>query len=365
MRLRSAEWIVGLVLVLSAPWALADLPFIIDAHAHLNNAAGPAGPGGPGGRRPRASGPSGPDFSAQVEAAIGRMDRHGIRRVVLMPPPMPPGARTAYELDQLHFAVEKYPDRISLAGGGGSLNAMIQNTPADAVTDEIRQRFRAQAEQIVASGAVAFGEIAAHHLSMRRMGPQHAYENSPPDHPLLLLLADIAAEKGVPIDLHLDLVPEDMDLPGRPIFNPSTPAHLTANLAGFERLLDHNRKAMIIWAHAGTDPLGTRSPKIQRGLLTRHPNLYMSLRLSGGGPPPFLALDQSLTLKPEWLALLRDFPDRFVLGSDFFHTPGDAQRGPGEEGFDNFSALLRQLPPELADAIAHGNAEKLYRLSHG
>lgn len=361
MKFRFPHYLAGLILLLSAPWACADLPFIIDAHAHLNNALVP----GVGGVRAHASGPQGPDFSGAVDAAIGRMDRHGIRQIVLMPPPMPPGARAAYELDQLHFAVEKYPGRVLLAGGGGSLNAMIQETPADAVTEEIKQRFRAQAEQIAAAGAVAFGEIAAHHLSLRRMGPRHAYEYSPPDHPLLLLLADIAAEKGIPIDLHLDLVPEDMDLPARPIFNPATPAHLKGNLTAFERLLDHNPKARIIWAHAGTDPLGTRMPQIQRELLKRHPNLYMSVRVSAGGPPPFFALDQSLTLKPQWLVLLRDFPDRFMLGSDFFHAAEGVQRGPEEQGLENFGALLRQLPPDLADAIAHGNAEKLYHLPHG
>lgn len=359
MKFRLPRYLIGLMLLLSAPWAGADMPYIIDAHAHLNTIAG-----GFGGVRGARGGPGSPDFQGAVEAAIGRMDRHGIRRILLMPPPMPPGARAAYELDQLHFAVEKYPDRVSLAGGGGSLNAMIQSTPADAVTDEIKQRFREQAESIIAAGAVAFGEIAAHHLSLRRMGPMHAYEYVPPDHPLLLLLADISAEKGVPIDLHLDLVPGDMDLPDRPIFNPTTPAHLKDNLAGFERLLDHNPKAKIIWAHAGTDPLGTRVPKIQRELLRRHPNLYMSVRVSAGAPPPFFALDRALVLKPEWLALLRDFPDRFVLGSDFFHAAGSAQRGPDEQGLENFQALLRQLPPDLAEAIAHGNAEKLYHLPH-
>lgn len=346
--------IIGVAFVILSPGVWAELPPIIDTHIHLNNGVGP---------RNQIDLPSRPDFEGAVDAAIVRMDRFGIRRSLLMPPPMPPAARAAYDIEALQFAVKKYPDRIFLLGGGGSLNALIQGTSADAVTEDIKQRFRARAEQIAASGAVAFGEIASHHLSLRRMGPQHAYEWSPPDHPLLLLLADLAAEKGMPIDLHLDLVPEDMERPDRPVFNPATPSHLKANLAGFERLLNHNRNARIIWAHAGTDPLGTRTPQIERALLTRHPNLYMSLRVGVGGTRPFVALDETLTLKPEWLALLQDFPDRFVLGSDFFHgAGGNIQRGPSEDGLENYGALLRQMPPDLADAIAHRNAENIFRM---
>jgi predicted TIM-barrel fold metal-dependent hydrolase len=191
------------------------------------------------------------------------------------------------------------------------------------------------------------------------MGPNHPYESVPADHPLLLALADIAAEKLRPIDLHIDLAPSDMPLPSRPAFNATNPPMLKANMAGFERLLDHNAATKIIWAHAGTDPLGTRNPTIERQLLQRHANLYMSLRLGRSGPTPDFALDETDNLKPTWLALIRDFPGRFVLGSDFFYG---GSRGPGEDEFKNFWRLLCQLPADLADRIAYRNAEALYNL---
>lgn len=162
----------------------------------------------------------------------------------------------------------------------------------------------------------------------------------------------------------MDLVPEDMNLPDRPAFNPTNPALLKANMAPFERLLAHNRGARIVWAHAGTDPLGTRTPQIQRDLLLRNANLFMSLRLGGAAPAPVVALAPDKSLKPFWLALLRDFPDRFVVGTDFFHSPTGtgAQRGPSEETLENYRATLAQMPSELAEAIARRNAEKIYRL---
>ena len=56
----------------------------------------------------------------------------------------------------------------------------------------------------------------------------------------------------------------------------ATPAHLQAgqnppllraNIEGFERLLAHNRKTKIVWAHAGSDPLGHFTPALVRALL--------------------------------------------------------------------------------------------------
>ena len=342
--------LAALALLLLAGPASAEPPAIIDTHSHISNDA-------------RAS-RGGPDFRRALDGAIGRMERAGIRRGIVMPPPMESG-RSTYEIESYRFAKEAYAGRILPGGGGGSLNGMLQSAAPDAVTEDKKKAFRGRAEEIVAAGAVVFGEIALHHMSLALMGPNHPYESTPGDHPLLLLLADIAAEKNLPIDVHLDAVPENMELPGRAIFNRGNPSTLKENLAAFERLLAHNRGARIVWAHAGSDPLATRTVALQRGLLARHPNLFMSLRLNAGGPPPVAALDADKRLKPFWLALLEEFPDRFVIGSDYFHAPsGAVERGPDAASLGNYRAALAQMPPELAEAIAHRNAERIYRIGN-
>lgn len=343
---------VGLELA-SSP-ARAQSLSIIDAHAHINVV--PEGVG-------RATAAGG-GLADGVGGAVQRMETFGIGLTLLMAPPMTSTNRIIYDIRELRDAMGDRASRFRLLGGGGALNAMIHDTPADRVSDQDRARFRERAMAILNQGAVGFGEITAHHLSIRAMGPNHPYERVPVDHPLLLLLADIAAERDVPIDLHVDLAPEDLDLSDRPpIFNSSNPSRIKANQAEFERLLAHNPKARIVWAHAGTDPIGTRTPTIQQGLLERHPNLFMSLRLGRGGPPPFMALDEALRLKPIWRALLEAFPDRFVIGSDYFHgMAGGGSRGPDEQSLGNIRALLTQLPPELAQRIANGNARTIYRL---
>lgn len=330
--------------------AIADdrLVPIVDTHAHLEHLGGTG------------------QFGAALDAALAEMNRLGVRASLLMPPPQAKDNRFFYDIDELKFAVERYPGRFLLVGGGGTLNPTILRTPPESVDAAAKRRFREQAERLLAQGAVGFGEFTAHHLSLPAMGPQHGYSVAPADHPLLLLLADIAAERNVPIDLHFDAVPEAMPVPAPIAQNANNPRTLDANLDAFERLLAHNRKAKIVWAHAGSDPLHTRTPALCRDLLTRHPNLYMSLRGGGRGVPhPSFALDEDGRLKPAWAKLIADFPDRFVLGSDRFHAAGAPRTPLLAQVLPNLRQLVDQLPVALARRVAVDNVERLYGLPQG
>jgi predicted TIM-barrel fold metal-dependent hydrolase len=232
------------------------------------------------------------------------------------------------------------------------------------VSEALRRTFEDTAERLIASGAKGFGEITAHHLSL---ASGHAYEAVAPDHPLLLLLADIAARHDVPIDLHLDPVPADVATPAS-LGAAQNPPMLRANIAGFERLLVHNRKATIVWAHAGSDPLGYFTPELVRTLLRRHPNLALSIRPVS--PRPGAMLHPMGDVNAEWVELLTNFPDRFVLGSDTMivatrytgpQTPRlFASRGEGQRR--GIRRLLSILPPDMARRIGYENAERLYKL---
>jgi hypothetical protein len=82
------------------------------------------------------------------------------------------------------------------------------------------------------------------------------------------------------------------------------PPELHANIAPLERLLSHNQRAKIIWAHAGADNLGYRTPELSRRLLQAHPNLYMEIKYDPNFPgkdPPIV----NGKLKPEWF---KSFP---------------------------------------------------------
>ncbi len=83
------------------------------------------------------------------------------------------------------------------------------------------------------------------------------------------------------------------------------------DIAAFERLLAHNPRAKIIWAHAGADGTGFRTPDLCRRLLLAHPNLYMEIKADPLNPGKNYPLVDG-KIKPEWLKLFEDFPDRFI-----------------------------------------------------
>lgn len=337
------KWVSLLALTATVLAAQAQTPALIDSHSHFQ------------------SGP-GQDFKAGLAAALESMDRVGMARTILMPPPLPQkGGPRYYDIEDLLFARAAQPGRVALMGGS-SLNVMIHDTPADAVSEAVRTAFRRRAEAILAQGAVGFGEIAIHHVSIPAMGAQHAYENVPPTHPLLLLLADIAAENDVPIDLHFDLVPEDMPLPEVLRPNPLNPAVLAANAAPFKALLAHNTRTRFIWSHVGFEPLLNRHPQRVRQFLREFPNLHMSFRLNNGTPHPAATMDREGRVKAPWVALVSEFPDRFMLGSDAFYERGGIARGSSEQALKNLRLLVEALPPPAAAAVASGNAVRLFKL---
>lgn len=327
-------------------WAIslrAEVVTFVDTHAHLEHTMGVA------------------NFPGAAKAALAEMDEKAISRSLLMPPPQSPHSSSRYDYEDLLPIVKANPQKFSFLGGGGSLNVLIQDTPPDQVTDDIKKKFRARAESILAAGALGFGEITAEHFSLPAMGSRHPYESVPGDHPLLLLLADIAAEHNVPIDVHFDVSPEDRPLPPT-LRSPPNPPTLHENLQAFERLLDHNPRAKIVWAHVGQDPGHARTVQLCRQMLARHPNLYMSFRTGKRGPQPLLPIAEDGTLKKPWLALIRDFPDRFVLGSDQFYVPPSMDRRTFEGGLDTLRDLLNGLPPDLAKKVAFENAQAIYNL---
>lgn len=295
-----------------------------------------------------------------ADAIIAEMDKWGVSVTFLVPPPQAPHGRVRQEIEDYLPVLKKYPGRFAALGGGGTINRMIIGTSPERVSEGDRRELRARAEEILAAGALGLGEVTSSHYSLPKMPPWHPYEATAPDHPLLLLLADIAAEKNVPIDVHFDVVPQDMPIPPF-IASAQNPSELKANLPQFEKFLAHNRAARIIWSHAGSDPGRQRSPALMQRLLAEHPNLYMSIRLVQMAPLPFTPLSPDGKLKEIWLKLFMAFPDRFIMQTDAFYRLGPPliQFG-GTQGLELARLLLDQLPEDVAQKFAYGNVERIY-----
>lgn len=342
---------------------LAALAAPVDTHVHLHPVALDAVMG-----QDRARPAARVDTSAALLQAadnlVAKLDQRGIGQalVVLVPSKWGTAAEVA---ERTRAAIAAHPERLKLVAGGETLNPLLQQTEPDAVTAEVAAAFDAAAEAALAGGAVAFGELISYHLCMAR---GHSFQVAAADHPLFLRLADIAARRSVPIDLHMEAVEHSAPVSPR-LAQACTqnPAELAPTVPALERLLAHNREARIVWQHIGWDNTGQLTPALLKRLLAAHPNLFLSLRVADLPAAakhrriPNRIVTAQGRIEPEWRALIDAFPDRIVLGSDEFVPPTD-EGAKLARSFASTWALLDELPPELADKVGRANAMRVYGL---
>lgn len=342
----------------------------VDVHIHLDpaglNQKDPfAKKGSPRQKRPKTKGEI--DYKSLAEDIVMKMNKMGVEKAILLPPPQTPSQhRTSTSYAKYLPATRYYPQRFYIGGGGGALSPLIYKYGEDEVTEEVRAEFQKEAEKLIKAGIVVFGEMSALHLSMR---DNHIFSQVTPDHPLFLLLADIAAENNIPIDLHMEPVSQDISTPEN-ILNISTrnPDRLKANVPNLKRLLEHNPKAKIVWQHIGWDNIGFMTIELLTGLLNQHPNLYIALRvearpmkLDKSGPMANRIVDSNWNVHSQWKEFITEFSDRIVVGSDEFMGTR-RQRPRPNDSFITTWDILKQFPTEIAQKIGRDNAVRIYNL---
>ena len=293
------------------------------------------------------------DAQTVLQAALQALTRQNAAKLFFLSPPDTFDTPNRLESDFLLPLVRQHADKLAILAGGGTLNAMIQESvkTGDAGPNA-QQRFRERAEEIIHMGAVGFGEMATEHFA-----GDTPYQSAPSDHPLFLLLADISAENNAPIVIHMELAGQDMPTPA--LFGPPNPRQIHGNLAAFERLLAHNRRARIVWAHFGSDALGQRTPELASRLLRANPNLYMEIKTDPLNPRSNYPLDANGKIKPDYLKLFAEFPDRFLIGSDQHYPEPRAD----EQRWQTVVNLFNQLPADVRKKIGTENPARIYPLS--
>jgi hypothetical protein len=159
----------------------------------------------------------------------------------------------------------------------------------------------------------------------RGIGEFHLYESANANAPVARRLMQLAQEKKLAVLAHVD--DDAIDL-----------------------LMAHAPQARLVWAHSG---IGGPSVARVRGLLVKYPTLMGELSYRPG------LTDDSGHLSAEWKALLGEFADRFMIGSDTWINA----RWDGYEGLMRDARLwLGDLPPAAARRIAWDNAAALFGL---
>lgn len=110
----------------------------------------------------------------------------------------------------------------------------------------------------------------------------------------------------------------------------------------------------LIWAHTG---IGGAPVERVRALLAKYPLLMGELSYRPGLTCPNAAGQERLC--PEWRALLLDYPDRFLLGSD---TWVNQRWQYYEDTMAQYRAWLGDLPAEAARKIAWDNGARVFGL---
>jgi hypothetical protein len=240
---------------------------------------------------------------------------------------------------------EQYPDRFFSFAGQGPIGglALGQSERTANLESQALLDYLAQLEADLQAGRFkGIGELYANNLLG---GGRSRY---PADSPLMQRLWALSATYQVPLSVHMDATEE--------------------SVAEMERLLASDRRGSWIWAHTGM----FAEPPLLRRLLQTHTNLVceLSARITGGEAPaawprdliPMFdvvsIVDHDGRVRPAWRELLEEFPDRFMIGTD---TP------PTRSAYVRVTGVLRQffaqLSTETAAKVAHGNAERLLRLS--
>ncbi len=170
-----------------------------------------------------------------------------------------------------------------------------------------------------------------------------AGETARANHPALMKVYRLAGRYDLPVLLHSNLTS----------LREETPIYL----GELEDALKSNPDTRFVLAHAGTSggveerqaPLATLN-EIIRVLLERYDNLYVDL--SWSVREHYLIEDGEP--RPAWVALIRDHPDRFVLGSDVvghFDSIGEI--------LGEYRPLLDALPDPVAAKLKADNARAL------
>lgn len=169
----------------------------------------------------------------------------------------------------------------------------------------------------------------------------------PTDGPFFQELMKLAVQENLPLPMHMEWHPE--------------------SVAQLANLLRAHPLGTVVLSHCGKI---TVADDIRR-FFEQHTNVYCDLGFRGAP----LASQESLKdpnrliywpsglfrkadIKPDWLKLINDFPDRFMMAIDDVHS---------WEQYDEVVAAIRdgvlaKLEPKIAEQVAYRNAIKVYRL---
>lgn len=264
---------------------------------------------------------------SDLELIIRRMDAAGVYRTIL-------AARSGRKPGEVADFAARHPQRIvpsvRTKSGAFDKNPLKWRKFVQAQLDS--GRFR------------AIAEILLYHAKKGNKAPEvRAY---PEDDRVKFVLA-AAVERGWPFVVHIEFA--SLSRPERERF-----------MAGLETLLREYPQLPFLLNH-----MGQLQPPEAARLIGAHANFHLltahtTSAITRESREPWTRMFEGERLAPDWKALILAHPDRFVFALDnVWYQHWDAFY---LDQVSQWRQALTDVPPSVAHAVAHGNAERLWRL---
>ena len=227
------------------------------------------------------------------------------------------------------------PDQVlAILDRAGVRRALVSSTPDDGTLrlyDKAPQRivpflrpYRSREDMLTWHSDPAVQTYVEERLTRgiyKGIGEFHLLTADQADAPVVKRCAELAAQRQIFLHAHVDD-------------------------ATVEKLLQLYPQVKILWAHAGMSASATTVSS----LLDRFPSLWVELAMRMDVAPGGM-------LDSEWRAVFLRHPERFMVGTDTWVT---SRWETLVEGMQAIRRWLGQLPREVAEQIAHRNAERLF-----
>jgi predicted TIM-barrel fold metal-dependent hydrolase len=259
---------------------------------------------------------------------IQRMDEHDVYRTIL-------SARSGREPDEIADLAERYPQRIVPAVRTKS-GAYISDNP---------KYYRKMEKQLRDGRFKAIAEILLYHAQKGDKAPEVMVY---PDDPRVEFAQKAALEKSWPFVIHIEFA----SLQGR---------QRQQFMQGMKQLLENNPQQIIVLNH-----LGQLQAKELGPLLKEYQNLHVltahaNPAIISESNQPWSNMFKGRTLSAEWKSLVLQHPGQFVFALDNVWDRHWQEFYPDQMAY--WKSALADLPEEVAHALAHGNAERLWHLA--
>ncbi|UCH54138.1 MAG: amidohydrolase family protein [Pseudomonadota bacterium] len=258
---------------------------------------------------------------------VRRMDAAGVYRTIL-------AARSGRKPGEVADFAAQHPQRIvpAVRTKSGAFDKNPANWRKFVQAQVNSGRFRAMAEMLL------------YHARKGNKAPEvRAY---PEDDRVKFVLA-AAARHGWPFVVHIE-------------FASLAPPERERFMGGFEALLRERPTLAFL-----LNNMGQLQPPEAARLIKAHANLHLLTAtatsvIARESRGPWTRMFEGDKLTPAWKELMLAHPDRFVFALDnVWYQHWDAFY---LEQVKQWRLALAELPPSVAHAVAHGNAERLWRL---